>query len=68
MINIRSLTPSQLQALGTPQLAYVRPIVSNGMAAYAIHSADGTPMAIAADRDLAIAAVIQNEMFPSSVH
>ena len=66
--NLRSISPDQLQKLGMPHLAYLKPIIINGAAAYAIHAADGTQMALAADRNLAVAAVIQNEMFPTSVH
>jgi len=68
MMNIRKISPDQLQKLGMPSMAYLKPVMMNGAAAYAIHAADGTPMAIAADRALAIAAVIENEMSPISVH
>jgi hypothetical protein len=68
MINIRKISPDQLQQLGMPSLAYLKPVLMNGTQAYAIHAADGTPMAIAADRNLAIAAVIQHELQPTSVH
>jgi hypothetical protein len=36
--------------------------------AFAIHAADGTPMAIAADREVAVAAIRQHEMVPALVH
>ena len=36
--------------------------------AVAIHSADGTPIGAAPTADLAIAAIIQNEMEPVLVH
>ncbi len=68
MINIRDISPDQLAQLGMPSVAYVRPVMLNGASAYAIHAADGTPMAFAADRDLAIAAVLENEMHPTWVH
>ena len=50
------------------QIAYVKPVVVNGATAFAIHAADGTPMAIAGDRDVAIAAIVQHEMVPAQVH
>ncbi len=68
MMNIRKISPDQLQKLGMPSIAYLKPVMMNGETAYAIHAADGTPMALAADRALAIAAVIENEMSPTSVH
>lgn len=66
--DIRHLSIEQLAQLGVSQLAYVKPIVVNGAPGFAIHAADGTPMAVAADRDVAIAAIVQHEMMPALVH
>jgi len=66
--DIRHLSSDQLARLGVQQIAYVKAIMMNGMVAYAIHAADGTPMAVAGDRDVAIAAVHQHEMAVSLVH
>jgi hypothetical protein len=49
-------------------IAYVKPVVVDGNAGYAIHAADGTQMAVIADRDIAFAVVRQNELEPVSVH
>ncbi len=65
--DIRHLSPEQLGRLGVSQIAYVRPVMVNGSAAFAIHAADGTPMAIAADQALAFAAIVQHEMVPALV-
>jgi len=51
-----------------PDLAYIKPVFMNGTAAFAIHAADGSPMAVAVDCELAIAAVVQHEMMPALVH
>jgi hypothetical protein len=67
-IDIRHISIEQLARLGVSQIAYVKPIVMNGAQAFAIHAADGTPMAIAGDRDVAIAAVHQQEMLATLVH
>lgn len=66
--DIRSLTEKQLAQLGVSKLAYVKPILLSGEVAFAIHAADGEPMAVAADRDLAIAAIEQHDMVPALVH
>jgi len=66
--DIRHLSVEQLAQLGLSQLAYVKPIVMNGTAGFAIHAADGTPMAVANDRDVAVAAIMQHEMVAASVH
>lgn len=67
-VDIRHLSIEQLARLGVSQIAYVKPVIMNGTPAYAIHAADGTPMAVAGDRDVAIAAVHQHEMLVSLVH
>ena len=68
VIDIHDISPQQLAMLGVQQIAYVKPVVVNGTAAYAIHAADGTPMAIAGERDAALAAIVQHEMVPALVH
>ncbi len=68
VMDIRHLSEAQLAQLGMAQIAYVRPVVMNGEAGFAIHAADGTPMAVAGDRDVAIAAILQHDMVPAPVH
>lgn len=50
------------------EIAFVKRVVTDGVPAFAIHAADGTPMAIATDALLAAAAIIQHDMVPSLVH
>jgi len=66
--DIRHLSVAQLASLGVSHLAYVKPVVVNGARAFAIHGADGTPMAVAGAEDLAFAAIRQHEMVPALVH
>ena len=66
--DVRHLSEQQLAALGVSRIAYVKPVIVNGMQGFAIHAADGTPMAVAGDRDVAVAAVAQHEMLALSVH
>ncbi len=67
-IDIRHLTVEQLAGLGVSQIAYVKPVMMNGAVAFAIHAADGTPMAIADNRDVAVASIRQHEMLATLVH
>jgi hypothetical protein len=67
-IDIRHMTEQQLAALGVSHIAYIKPIRVDGSQGFAIHAADGTPMAVAGDREVAVAAVLQHEMHPLSVH
>ena len=66
--DIRKLSQEQLMQLGMADLAYVKPVWLNGHTVFAIHAADGSPMAMAADCSLAIAAIVQHEMRPALVH
>jgi hypothetical protein len=66
--DVRHLSEEQLAALGVSRIAYVKPVMVDGVQGFAIHAADGTPMAVAGNRDVAVAAVMQHEMLPLSVH
>jgi hypothetical protein len=66
--SIRAMSAKQLAQLGMSQLAYVRLVMMDGERAYAIHGADGTPVAVAADLDLAEAAIEQQDLVQVPVH
>ena len=68
MEQMRQMTANDLAMLGMQDVAYVKPVVVDGNASYAIHAADGTQMALIGDRDIAFAVVRQNELEPVSVH
>ena len=68
VMDIRKLTEEELAQLGMTQIAYVKPVTVNGTVSYAIHAANGLPMGLAEDRDVAIAAVLQHEMVPVPVN
>jgi hypothetical protein len=68
VVDIRRLSPRQLAELGVAELAYVKPVLNDGTLAFAIHSADGKPMAIAPELEVALAAIRQHEMVPLLVH
>jgi len=66
--DVRHLSEQQLAALGVSHIAYVKPVMVDGVQGFAIHAADGTPMAVAGNREVAVAAVMQHEMLALSVH
>jgi hypothetical protein len=68
IMDIRHISAAHLGQLGMQQIAYVKPVVLNGEQGFAIHAADGTPMAVAGNREVAIAAVMQHEMVPVQVN
>lgn len=67
-INLRHLSPADWAAFGVQQIAYIRPVLVNGVKGMSIHAADGTPIGAAPDARLAIAAIVQHEMEPALVH
>jgi len=67
-LDIRKISAEQLGGLGVSQIAYVKPVFVNGARAFSIHSADGTPMALAGEEAQAFAAIVEHEMLPTRVH
>jgi len=68
VLDIRHLTDDQLARLGMPRIAYVKPVIVNGVHGFAIHAADGTAMGLAEDKETAVAAILDHEMFAVWVH
>jgi hypothetical protein len=64
----RRMTSGELRQLGVSRLVYLRAGTMNGEAAYAIHAADGTPVAIVEDIGLAIELVAEHGMTFVTVH
>jgi hypothetical protein len=62
------LSNRDFAALGMQHIAYVKPVKHEGRDAFAIHSADGTQIAIAASRDVAIALIRRNSLEAVSAH
>ena len=66
--SLRSLSVADWARFGVQEIAYLRPVVVNGVSAIAIHAADGTPIGAAPSAELAVAAILQHEMAPALVH
>lgn len=62
------LSASSFAALGLGMIAYVRQSVIDGESAFAIHAADGSPLAVAATREIAQAIAFQNDLTLLTVH
>ena len=66
--DIRQLSPRELGLLGMEHVAYVKPVLAEGVLAFAVHAADGTQLAVILDRDAAHALVRRHGLEPVSVH
>ncbi len=65
---IRHMSAHELALFGMQDLAYIKPHIDGGEAGFAVHAADGTQIAVIADRDIAFATVRQHDLEPLSVH
>ena len=65
----RQISEAELAALAVNHLAYIKLVPTpEGPALYEVFNADGTALAKFENRDIAFAAVRQNDMEPVSVH
>jgi len=67
-VDIRHISAEQLAELSVARIAYVKPVEVNGTQGFAIHAANGTPMALTGGLDVAMALIVQHEMVPALVH
>jgi hypothetical protein len=65
---VRRMTASEFAALGVGGVAYVRPAQHENKPGFAIHGADGQQIGFAPRFEQAIAAIIEHELAPVSVH
>lgn len=63
-----AISPAELAAMGAEDLAYAKCMDVEGQVFWSIHAGDGTQLGVAQSRDLAWAAIRQNDLEPVSVH
>ena len=66
--SLKALSVADWARFGAGEIAYIRPVLVNGVRAIAIHAADGTPIGAAPSAELAIAAIHEHEMAAALVH
>jgi hypothetical protein len=65
---IRQMSARELALFGMQDMAYIKRVIVNDVAGYAVHAADGTQIAVLPDRNVAFATVRQHDLEPLSVH
>jgi hypothetical protein len=65
---IRHLSTKELALFGMQDIAYVKRAIGDGEAGYSVHAADGTQIAVFANRELAMVTVRHHDLEPLSVH
>ena len=66
--DLRQISPQDFAMLGLTDVAYVRSKPIDDVIAFAIHSADGTEVAVLPAYDTAIATILQNDLEPVGLH
>lgn len=65
---LNSIMPEDWAAFAVGDVAFVKPVLINNIVHYSVHAADGTPLTVLPNRDVAEAAIRQNGLEPASVH
>lgn len=65
---IRLMSAHELALFGMQDLAYIKRVADDAAPGWAVHAADGTQIAVLADREVAFATVRQHDLEPLSVH
>jgi hypothetical protein len=59
---------AELNSLGLENHAYVKTVIVDGQKLHAVFAADGTPLTVVNQRELAFATMLQHELEVLSVH
>ena len=65
---LKRLSAEDWTDFGVNDLAYMKQVTQEGEPRYVIHAANGTRLAVMDTREVAEAAIVQNELEPLSVH
>lgn len=65
---LRHISPQEFALHGMQDVAYIRRVVVGNAPGFAIHAANGTPLAVVADLDIALITIRQNDLEPVSLH
>lgn len=64
----RQMSPAALAELGQGQIAYIKLLVTEAGKMWAVHAANGDPLAVMESRDVALAALRQNNLEAFGTH
>ena len=64
----KTVSSHDLGTFGLETLAYIKTVTVDGQKFHSVHAADGTPLTVIEQRDIAFATVRQHDLEPNSVH
>lgn len=62
------ITPADLREIGLNEVAYIKRYETNGQAAFVVHAADGTALAVQKDMDAALGSAFHQELNVVALH
>jgi hypothetical protein len=65
---LKTLSPTDWRSFGLNQVAYLKPLVVNGQAVFAIYAADGSQLALVATREIGFGAMYEHDLEPVALH
>ncbi len=65
---LKTLSPQAFAELGMESVIYIKPVVENGVTAFAVHNATGQPIGLMESPAHAKAAALEHELEVVSLH
>ena len=65
---LKRLSTRDFKTMGLNQMAYIREVKVDGHLSFAVHAADGTEIAVNDSVENALASVLNNDMYPVTLH
>ena len=64
----KHISRSELAALGLPTMVYVKPVTKDGVNLFQVHAANGQAIGLTDSFESAVAAALQRDLHPVSIH
>lgn len=70
LLSLSQISPEAFKAFGIEEMAYIKPVKLNDghTTVYSVHAADGTPLSLMNEKEIARATLIQNDLAPQNIH
>ena len=66
--DLKKLSDEDFASMGIQSTVYIKPVVENGVTAFAVHNAAGQPVGLLPTEIAAKAALIEHDLIEATVH
>ena len=66
--NLKKMSDEDFASLGIQSTVYIKPVVENGVTAFAVHNAAGQPVGLLPTEVAAKAALIEHDLVEATIH